>query len=120
MKFWDSSAIVPLLVEEKATRYFSAVYARDAAMIVWWATSTECIAALARREREASERGKRLVLEAFARLDELGRHWNELVPVADVRATARRASRFSSFIALSSTTSINRRAYAVAGRGGSG
>lgn len=93
MKFWDSSAIVPLLIEEQTTRHFSAVYARDAAMIVWWAAHTECVAALARREREAGEPGRRVVLESFARLDELGRHWNELAPVAEVRATARRLLR---------------------------
>ena len=93
MKFWDSSAVVPLLVEEGGTRRYSEVYARDSGMIVWWATETECAAALSRREREAGEEGRQALFQAFSRLDDLGRHWTELAPAAEIRATARRLLR---------------------------
>ena len=93
MKFWDSSAVVPLLMQESSTERFGEVYAGDARMIVWWATEAECAAALSRREREISGAGGQAVAQAFIRLDELGRHWSEIAPVGEVRATARRLLR---------------------------
>jgi predicted nucleic acid-binding protein len=93
MKFWDSSAVVPLLIEETGTPRYSAVYARDAGMIVWWATEAECAAALSRREGEAGEEGRLAVADALARLDELGRHWSELAPAAEIKVNARRLLR---------------------------
>lgn len=52
MRFWDSSAIVPLLVREKSTDFLLGLWEADKDMIVWWGTETECLSALARRERE--------------------------------------------------------------------
>ena len=36
MKFWDASALVPLLIDEPSTRTLQAITARDRAMLVWW------------------------------------------------------------------------------------
>ena len=52
MKFWDASALVPLLVEEPATRRVRALVSADASMLVWWASEIECASALARLERD--------------------------------------------------------------------
>ena len=52
MKFWDSSAIVPLLVEENCTPVIKALLLKDPDLIVWWATELECISPLARLERD--------------------------------------------------------------------
>ncbi|HKK17257.1 MAG TPA: type II toxin-antitoxin system VapC family toxin [Opitutales bacterium] len=52
MNFWDSSAILPLLVREstsKATRQYLDSHSEVA---IWWATPVECLSALARLERE--------------------------------------------------------------------
>ena len=52
MNFWDSSAILPLLVREptsEATRSYLRLHAEIA---IWWATPVECLSALARKERE--------------------------------------------------------------------
>lgn len=52
MRFWDSSAILPLLVQEDNSAATRAVLAEDFEMVIWWATSVECMSALARLERE--------------------------------------------------------------------
>ena len=53
MKFWDSSAVVPLLVAEAMTPLVSEILAEDRQMHVWWATEVECASTLARLERES-------------------------------------------------------------------
>ncbi|MBI3395043.1 MAG: type II toxin-antitoxin system VapC family toxin [Spirochaetia bacterium] len=50
MKFWDSSAVVPMIVEEPRTSAVLAVLDSDPA--VWWGTRVECLSALARLSRE--------------------------------------------------------------------
>jgi hypothetical protein len=42
MRFWDSSAIVPLLIEEDSTSETTVEYVRDPEIVVWWATEVEC------------------------------------------------------------------------------
>ena len=54
MKFWDASAVVPLLIAEESTRRLQALAAKDSAMLVWWASAVECISALARLERDGA------------------------------------------------------------------
>ncbi|TFH15681.1 MAG: hypothetical protein E4H02_07385 [Lentisphaerales bacterium] len=51
----DSSAIVPLLVQEKSSATFLDILKADPDdIVVWWGSSTECISALCRREREGA------------------------------------------------------------------
>ena len=52
MRFWDSSAIVPLLVEQPSTAGLTIDFERDPDIVVWWATVAECASALSRLERE--------------------------------------------------------------------
>jgi hypothetical protein len=42
MKFWDASAIVPLLITEPRTKTLQALAEKDPAMLVWWASEVEC------------------------------------------------------------------------------
>ena len=56
MRFWDASAIVPLLIAEASTRRLQAFAASDPDMLVWWGSGVECASALARLEREARDR----------------------------------------------------------------
>jgi uncharacterized protein len=92
MKFWDSSAIVPLCVEETFTDRALALVAEDPEVAIWWATPVECASAVARLEREAA-----LTLaeaaEAFHRLDLLARSWFEIEPHDELREVARRLLR---------------------------
>ncbi|MCU0934570.1 MAG: type II toxin-antitoxin system VapC family toxin [Gammaproteobacteria bacterium] len=92
MRFWDSSAIVPLLVAEPARESVLARLVEDPEMVVWWGTPVECASALARREREgllsASD-----ATRALDRLRELSLAWNEVLPSEAVRGTAQRLLR---------------------------
>ena len=47
MRFWDSSGIVPLLVEEASSASMRAHLRADGDLVVWWATPVECVSALA-------------------------------------------------------------------------
>lgn len=91
MKFWDSSAIVPLLVEEESTAGMVKHVREDRDLIVWWSTPVECASAIARLERDGARAAQ--VADAFARLDELAASWTEVEPHRDVRDVARRLLR---------------------------
>ena len=52
MRFWDSSAIVPLLVKEETSDFLLDLIQSDRDKVIWWGTETECLSALAHRERE--------------------------------------------------------------------
>ncbi len=92
MRFWDSSAIVPLLVPQPSTPTIEGLLAVDAQMLVWWGTSVECISALARLEREGSM-SHRDVGMAQARLRGLAEAWHEVQPHERVRSRAERLLR---------------------------
>lgn len=92
MKFWDSSAIVPLLVTEESSEAVRAAIVADALVIAWWGTPVECISAIARREREADITAAGASL-ALARLDAIRAAWAEVQPTSRVRATAVRLLR---------------------------
>jgi hypothetical protein len=92
MRFWDSSAIIPLLVDEATSADVRAEYIRDPDIVVWWATQVECVSALARLEREMRLTSAEL-REALARLDALALAWHEVQPVDRVRQVATRLLR---------------------------
>ena len=52
MKFWDSSALVALVIEEASTVAVEYVAARDSEMALWWGARVECRSAVARRARD--------------------------------------------------------------------
>jgi predicted nucleic acid-binding protein len=91
VRFWDSSALVPLLAEEAATDAVLSVARQDLELAVWWATPVECASAIARLEREGAPAHR--VAEAFARLDDLARAWIEVEPQDEIRDIARRLMR---------------------------
>ena len=92
MKFWDASAIVPLLVAETTTRPLQALARRDSDMLVWWGSQVECVCALARLERGALLDVKSAAL-AFDRLKQLADGWHEIEPSETVRENALRFLR---------------------------
>jgi len=92
MKFWDSSAVVPLLVAEEMTSSVIEFLEQDRSMLVWWGAEVECGSAIARLERD----GAFATVDAstaFRRLDTLRNSWNEIAPGDLVRETARRFLR---------------------------
>ncbi len=70
MRFWDASAIVPLLIAAASTRRLQAFAAKDPDMLVWWGSEVEGVSALARLERDAALDPQAAVL-AFNRLKQL-------------------------------------------------
>jgi predicted nucleic acid-binding protein len=92
VRFWDSSAVVPLLVHEPATDRVLALLESDPDMLVWWGTPVECISAVARREREGTFPAAG-VSEAARRLRALEKTWQEVLPADLVRTTAQRLLR---------------------------
>ena len=89
MRFWDSSAIVPLICAEEQSARCRLWLREDTVVIVWSLAATEVISALARKRRE-----ERLPQAAFAaakrRLAKLEKAWNEVAELDAVRARARR------------------------------
>ena len=92
MKFWDASAIVPLLFTEESTRRLQAIAAKDSAMLVWWGSAVECISALARLERDGALDPAAMTL-ALQRLRQLSAGWHEIDPSDEIRETAARFLR---------------------------
>jgi predicted nucleic acid-binding protein len=85
--FWDSSAIVPLTLQEEGSKDVRAVLRDDEQMMVWWGTPVEVLSALARSERaHAIETAN--VDRARRVLDNLRDRWNEVVPSDEVRERA--------------------------------
>lgn len=92
MRFWDSSAIVPLLVDEPTSAAVMREYEQDPEMLVWWATKAECVSALARLERESLLDAPSMT-KSLRRLAALAKAWQEIQPVAPLRHTAVRLLR---------------------------
>jgi predicted nucleic acid-binding protein len=92
VKFWDSSAVVPLVAGESSTSGLVAEYGRDPEMLVWWASEVECISALARREREGGLDGLAMAA-SLKRLSALAGSWRPVEPGTRVRQTAVRLLR---------------------------
>jgi predicted nucleic acid-binding protein len=81
--FWDSSAVVPLLVPERRSRAMATLLRRDEAPAVWWTISVECRSALQRRRREAGLPA-RAVEPALRRLEALLEDVDTVQPVEGV------------------------------------
>ena len=89
MKFWDSSAILPLIVKESTTQFLLELKKSDDEMVVWWGTETECLSALARREREGGL-DRAAVSLAEGNLAKILSRSYEVQPTTEVRRIARR------------------------------
>jgi uncharacterized protein len=92
MKFWDASALVPLLIDEPSTRTLQAITARDRAMLVWWGTRIECVSAVARLERQGAL-APFAIDRAFERLRGLIAAWDEVEGTEALLAAAQRFLR---------------------------
>jgi hypothetical protein len=89
MKFWDASAVVPLLAVQGGTKLSESIFSSDSFMSVWWGTSIECASALNRLERDGKIDSKGMVA-AKARLSGLAVIWNEVQASEALRESAER------------------------------
>ena len=92
MKFWDSSALVPLLVAEADSPRRAEALRADPVLIVWWGTAVECESALQRRQREGVLNGD-AARQARAHLATLAAAWHEVMPSTALRTLAVRLLR---------------------------
>jgi len=86
--FWDSSALVPVLISEASSVAVIDLLRRDAAPVMWWATPVECASALHRRRREVALTSSE-VDEALERLAALSRSLDVIAAVPAVQDRAR-------------------------------
>jgi predicted nucleic acid-binding protein len=84
--FWDASALVPLCVQEVASRHARS-YLKRFAPVVWWGSLVEVHSAICRlhREKEIADLEKQ---GALARLRLLSSGWREILPIDHVRELA--------------------------------
>jgi len=87
--FWDSSALVPLFLNEPASRMANR-YLRRYTPVVWWASPVEITSAIERSLRSASiDAGE--ARQAVTSLNRLRTGWQEVSPDDAVRDFACRA-----------------------------
>jgi len=92
VRFWDTSALVPLLLQQAATSGVEALLTEDAEMVAWWGTPVECAstAARLRREERLTVRDEQRVLAAVSALRAA---WVEVLPSDEVQERAMRLLR---------------------------
>ena len=88
MRYWDASAVVPLLLVEPASQDMRRLIDAEPSIVTWAWTAVEITGAIECRAREgAIDRARRRV--ALDRLARLAQGWDE---VTDVLAVRRRAT----------------------------
>jgi predicted nucleic acid-binding protein len=92
VKFWDASAVIPLLANEPSREHMLEQLEQDPQVLIWWGTTVEVASALARREREKVLSADE-VTHAFSLMRQLADSWHEIVPSDAVRRTAERLLR---------------------------
>jgi len=88
VRYWDSSAIIPLLLKEPQTAAVQGLYERDSQLVVWSLTEVEIASALARRMRQGFD--TRALERARRELSKLADRWGEISALLPVRARALR------------------------------
>ena len=92
MRFWDSSAIVPLIIEEQGQPALLEMLGSDPVMVVWWGTPVEVVSAVSRREREGALDAA-VAAAAIDRMRRIERAWYQVTPSDAVRNRAQRLLR---------------------------
>ena len=81
--------MVPLLVLEPATPAARRLARADPSLVVWWATRTECLSAVARRRRDG-HLGARDEERTRRALAALAAEWSEVLPSEPLRQRSER------------------------------
>ena len=92
MRFWDSSALVPLLTPQSHTRHAVAWLQADPAIAAWALTPAEVTSALERLRREGLV-SLAAVADAEARMERFLRSAFIVEDIAEVQPTAQRLVR---------------------------
>lgn len=92
MRFWDSSALVPLVVTQAASPTTDKWLSEDAGIAVWTLTPVELVSALMRLVREGSMKEEE-ASDAESRVDELLKASHLVIDVEAVKSHSRRLLR---------------------------
>jgi predicted nucleic acid-binding protein len=116
VRYWDTSAVVPLLLEQEETDTVMRLLSEDPEMAAWWGTAVECASAAARlrREERLTVAEEERVLERVATLRA---SWLEVLASEDVREHAVRLLRVHSLKAADALQLAAARVWAGAGSG---
>jgi len=88
MRFWDASAVLALIANQRGAKAVKVAH-RDPLVMLWWGTGTECVSGLCRLRREGrlSEADLRSMM---SELDDMLSSADEIEPSEAVRSVARR------------------------------
>jgi uncharacterized protein len=89
VRFWDTSAVVPLVLEEPSSAASRRALRADNVMAVWALTRTELVSAVRRRER-AGDLDAAGVATALRRVEARAARWTEVDALEHVRQRAER------------------------------
>jgi uncharacterized protein len=89
VRFWDASALMPLLVDQPASARLQNLLRREPAVAIWWGTPVECASGLARLQRDGTL-ARSEVRQAQGALDDLRAGALEIEPTEEVRSRALR------------------------------
>jgi predicted nucleic acid-binding protein len=93
LRFWDASALVPLVVQDQGNAVLEKLYDDGAGIWVWWVTPVEIASSIARRERDG-EMPAQTATQAYATLARMGATWHEVLPGEALRESAKQLLRF--------------------------
>jgi predicted nucleic acid-binding protein len=89
MRFWDSSALVPLFIEESSSGAMARAYRDDRHIVVAWTTPIECLSACARKHR-TKQLGETDFIAIVHRLRDLSGDWIVAEPTSELASEAER------------------------------
>ena len=92
MIFWDTSALLRLVVQEPDSARFLPVLTISPTIVVWWASEVEAESAISRRERDGSL-SSAAAEHARTALERILGRCAQVTPSTTLRATARRLLR---------------------------
>ena len=92
MRFWDTSALAPLFIEEQRSAEMQRIADEDDDVHIWWGTPVECASVIARIRREGRMTASNEVL-AQKTLADLLLAAQEVAPTHAVRERAARLVR---------------------------
>ncbi len=87
MRYWNASALVPLVVAEATSSLVRKWLAEDERIVTWVWTRTEIVSAIERRAREGSLLRKQR-REVLGRFNTFASNWDEVTDILAVRSRA--------------------------------
>ena len=92
MRLWDTSALLSVLLRQRATAALKAILSSEESLALWWGTKVEAVSAVCRLRR-SGEITEALASRLLTRIHALAEAAYEVEPTEEVRAAACRILR---------------------------